>query len=385
MSDPVPDPEPETEAEPVAVADPAPDPAPEPPAAPTRIPPPPPMQGTSSLPPAPAGRRPAVVVGKVVEVTVAGVGDREVEVRLADGRTGVVGRAEFERAPAVGDVVVAALLARDDPRGRVVLSHEWARKQRAWERVEAAKQEGTVLTGTVTKVVKGGAVVDLGLRAFLPASMVGEQAGADPSVLVGTEIEVLVTEVDRRNERLVVSRRDVLRRQRRETEKAAYARLTVGAVVPGTVLSLADYGAVVDLGGVRGLVHRSELTWGRLESVESVVAVGQEVRVKVLDVNRSKKRVALSLRQTDADPYEAVEVGAVVEGVVTRVVDYGCFVRLEQSGAEGLVHVSELTDLRDHRPDQLVSPGESLMVKVLGVDRSKRRLALSVRRVLLDD
>jgi hypothetical protein len=164
-------------------------------------------------------------VGKVVEVTVTAVHEREVEVRLADGRTGVVGRREFESAPVVGAVVPAALLARDDPKGRVALSHEWARKQLLWDAMDAAKADHTPLRGTLTSVVKGGAVVDLGLRAFLPASMVGEQPGADPQPLVGTEIDVMVLEVDRAKERLVVSRRDFLRRERRATERAAYSSL----------------------------------------------------------------------------------------------------------------------------------------------------------------
>ena len=356
------------------VAPPAARPVPPPPGRP--IPPPP---GRSSLPPPPPGR-PAVVVGKVVEVTVTAVHEREVEVRLADGRTGVVGRREFESAPVVGAVVPAALLARDDPKGRVALSHEWARKQLLWDSMDAAKAEHTALRGTLTSVVKGGAVVDLGLRAFLPASMVGEQPGADPQPLVGTEIDVMVLEVDRAKDRLVVSRRDFLRRERRATERAAYSSLKVGTDVPGTVVSVADFGAVVDLGGVRGLVHRSELTWGHLGSVEDVVSVGDVVTVKVLDVNRSKKKVSLSLRQTQSDPLEGLEVGEVYDGKVTRVVEYGCFVKVESTGAEGLVHLTELTEVGGYRPDQLVSPGERVRVKVLDVDRAKRRVSLSARQ-----
>ncbi|MBS1839176.1 MAG: 30S ribosomal protein S1 [Actinobacteria bacterium] len=207
---------------------------------------------------------------------------------------------------------------------------------------------------------------------------------ADPSALVGREIEVLVTEADRDKDRLVVSRRDLQRRQRRQDEKERFSSLQPGARVTGRVLSVADYGAVVDLGGVRGLVHRSELSWGRIGEPSEVVSVGDEVTVVVVDVNRSKRRVGLSLRAATPDPYEGIEVGAIVPAVVTRVVEYGAFARLE-SGAEGLIHMSELSDVPGYRPDQLVVPGEDLMVKVLDVDRSRHRIGLSVRRVLVDD
>lgn len=345
----------------------------------------PPPATSSPTPASPERRGPGVAVGKIVEVTVAAVHDREVEVRLADGRAGVVPRDEFEGAVAVGDVVEAAQLAREDPRQRAVLSVSWARKQRAWARVEEALAGGTPLTGTVTQQIKGGAVVDIGLRGFLPTSLAGDEPGTDLKALVGTEVEVLVTEVDRPKERIVVSIRDLQRRRRRAQERELLRSLEPGSRATGRVVSIADYGAVVDLGGARGLIHRSELTWGRLESVDSVVSVGEQVEVVVLDVNKSKRRIGLSLRATSPDPYETVEIGAIESATVVRVVDYGVFVRLDSNGAEGLVHISELSDVPGYRPDQLVTPGEQIMVKVLEIDRKRRRLALSVRRVLVDD
>jgi ribosomal protein S1 len=350
--------------------------------------------GAPLPPPVAAGPTPAsperpqgagVTVGKIVDVTVSSVADDEVEVRLADGRTGVIPRREFQGAVAVGDEIQAALLARDDPRRRAVLSVAWARKQKAWERVEAALADGTPLTGTVTKLVKGGAVVDVGLRGFLPASLVSDGGDRTAESLVGTEVEVLVTEVDRASDRIVVSIRDLQRRRRRAAEKELLRSLEPGARVSGRVASIAEYGAVVDLGGARGLIHRSELTWGRLESIESIVSVGDEVEVVVLDVNRSKRRIGLSLRATQPDPYSAVEIGSIESATVVRVVDYGVFARIDSNGAEGLVHISELSDVPGYRPDQLVTPGEQVMVKVLDIDRKRRRLALSVRRVLVDD
>ena len=367
----------------------------------------------------------------------------EVEVRLADGRTGVVDRRDFPSAPSVGESVPAAVLSRDDDRrGRVALSHRWARTELAWQRVERARAEHTPLSGRVVKEVKGGVVVDLGLRAFLPTSLIGDieieapvvpepepepepvadaepesapvaepvvepvaeaetdaetespaadEATApvtvtvsDPSALVGREVEVLVTEADRAKDRLVVSRRDLQRRRRRQEEKDRLSSVKVGSRVTGRVVSVADYGAVVDLGGLRGLVHRSELAWERFGTPADVVSVGEQVTVEVIDVNRSKKRVSLSLKRTRPDPYGGLEVGQILPATVTRVVDYGAFARLE-SGAEGLIHMSELSEVPGYRPDQLVVPGEELMVKVLNVDTAKHRIGLSVRRVLVDD
>ncbi len=388
--DPVPVP-PEPEPEPVPVLEPAdedqPSPDPEAPTVPER-----PVIGQR----APVGAVPAptagggsaaggVVVGRIVTVTVAAVHPDEVEVRLADGRIGVIPREEFPPgAIALNEDVEAALLAREDPKQRAVLSLSWARKQQSWERIEAAVKDKSPVTGTVTKVVKGGVVVDVGLRGFLPTSLMNEGPPPDPESLVGQEVTALVNEADRASDRIVLSIRDLQRRERRATEKELLRSIEPGALMKGTVASIADYGAVVDLGGVRGLVHRSELTWGRLESVDAVVSVGEEIEVKVLDVNRGKRRIGLSLRAATPDPYESTEVGAVESATVTRVVDYGVFARVDRSGAEGLVHISELSDVPGYRPDQLVTPGEQVMVKVLKVDRTKRRLSLSVRQVLLD-
>ena len=328
-----------------------------------------------------------VVVGRIVEVTIAAVHPSEVEVRLADGRIGVIPRSDFTGPGPIqlGETIEAALLARDDPKQRAVLSLSWARKQQAWERVEAARAAGEPITGKVTKTVKGGLVVDIGLRGFLPTSLIADTPGTDPSSLVGTDVEVLVTEVDRASDRIVVSIRDLERRRRRAKEKEALKALAPGATASGRVVSVADYGAVVDLGGVRGLVHRSELTWGRLERVEDVVSVGDRIDVLVLDVNKSKKRISLSLRGTTPDPLTQAEVGSIESATVVRVVEYGVFAQLDSSGAEGLVHITELSDVPGYRPEQLVTPGEQVMVKVLDVDKKRRRLSLSVRRVLVDD
>ncbi len=322
----------------------------------------------------------------LIEVTVDQVAPDRVTVTLADGRAGVIEQPELVvGAPTQpGATLEVALLARTDPKGRALLSQRWAHRHRAWERVLAALGERTAVTGTVTKTVKGGLSVDLwGLRAFLPSSQIGEGTAASGSDLVGTDVELTVIEADRDRDRIVVSRRDRQRRERRVAEREAYAHLQKGSQVEGRVVAVLEHGVQVDLGsGVRGLVHRNELTWNRVGDVGSIAALGDEVVVKILDVNRAKRRVNLSLRQVTPDPYASVEPGQRDDAVVTSVVEYGVFARLATSGAEGLIHVSELTEQKGVRPDQLVMPGETVAVKVLDVDRSKRRISLSVLQAI---
>lgn len=339
------------------------------------------------VPKAPPGAtpRPAVTAGRVVTVEITSLHPKEVEVKLADGRTGVIPRADFtdDGPPSVGTAIEAALLAREDPRGRVPLSRAWAVKLRTWDRVQAAHDAAEPVTGTVVRAIKGGLLVDLGVRAFLPASMIAEAGeSVDPSELIGSEVSVLVTEVDRDADRVVVSRRDLLRRHRRQAERDAFASLEVGTRVTGTVVGLVEYGAHVDLGGVRALLHRTEMSWGRVDRPADVLSVGDTVETVVIELSRSRRRVGLSLRRLEPDPYEAVEPGTITTATITRVVDYGAFARLDGVDVVGLVHMTELSDRPGHRPDQLVTPGETVHVKVLSVDRDKRRVALSVRQAV---
>lgn len=317
--------------------------------------------------------------------------DHEVEVKLADGRTGVISRSEFDgQPPGVGSTIVAAVLAREDRLGRVSLSHTWARKLQLWERIEAAKEAAEPLSGVVERTIKGGLLVDLGIRAFLPTSMIGEQGPNDPDArdperLVGTEVTVYVTEIDRSLDRVVISRRDYLRRKRRQTERDVFGRVHVGDRITGTVSGIVDYGAYVDVDGVRALLHRSELAWGRVANVTDVVNVGDTIEALVIEVQKSKRRIGLSLRRLQPDPYEHLAIGSVQQATITRVVEYGAFAQLDDSDIIGLIHMSELTELPGYRPDELVTPGERVRVKLLSVDLDKRRVALSVRQATLAD
>jgi small subunit ribosomal protein S1 len=337
-------------------------------------------------PPAPGQVHHVAHAPTIVEVEVVSVRSDEVEVKLADGRVGVIDPRDFARdtPPGPGDHLDVALLSRQEPKGRVVLSYQWARKHHGWEALAAAKAAHTSVTGLVQRAVKGGLVVEVeGLRAFLPASLVDEhQVDLDP--LVGTEVSVQVVDVDEAEDRLVVSRRDHLRRERRSREKELLGTLTEGQHTSGQVVELLEFGARVDLGGgVVGLVHRSELSWSRVSSVGELVSVGDQVDVVVVEVNRSRRRIALSMRRLTDDPLADVEVGHVGDAEITRLVEYGAFARLLDSGAEGLIHMSEISDLPGSRPEELVVPGDRVLVMVIDLDRAKRRLGLSIRRAVL--
>lgn len=316
----------------------------------------------------------------VAQVTVSDIGDREVLVKLADGRTGVIDRNDFDHAgpvtPGQGDQLAAAVLQRERPDGRVPMSARWAARTLGWARVLNALDRSEVLTGRVQRSVKGGFVVNIGLEAFMPQSLVGEVHG-EPSTLVGTDVEVEVREADRSADRVVVSRRHPQRRAARAAEKAAYASLAPGQRHHGEVVEVLDIGAKVRLDSVTGLVHRSELSWSRVGHPREVVAVGDTVEVEVLEVVRSKRRVALSLRRTTAHPFDAVEAGGTYTATIQKVLDYGAIAELDDLGAVGLIHMSELSQVPGQRPDQIVIPGEQLQVKVLSVDPERDRMALS--------
>lgn len=318
----------------------------------------------------------------LVSVTVAAVGDRDVDVRLADGRPGVIASKEFvaEGLPAVGDTVQAIKLTRDDPRGRAVLSREVARKQLAWRAMEAARAADEPVRGVVISATKGGFIVDVGVRAFMPSSLSDRsKGGAD---VIGAEIEVLVIDLDHDTERLVVSRRDLVRKNQSEHRAEVMSTLQLGAAVTARVTRVADFGLVVDIDGVQALVPRGELDWDPRRAPSAMAKEGDEISAVVHNVSDSRGRVRLSMKRRAPDPLGAISAGDRVAGRVARIVDYGAFIELLEEGVEegivGLCHVSELSDDRFARPDELVVPGEEVMVKVLAVDRRKRRVSLSV-------
>ena len=284
----------------------------------------------------------------------------------------------------VGDRIEALVLQKEDKEGRLILSKKRAQYERAWGRIEETMASGQTIKGPVIEVVKGGLILDIGLRGFLPASLVDLRRVRDLQPYIGTELEAKIIELDRNRNNVVLSRRAFLEESQSEGRKKFLENLQKGERRKGTVSSIVNFGAFVDLGGVDGLVHVSELSWKHVDHPSEVVAVSQEVEVEVLDVDLERERVSLSLKATQEDPWKEFErkykAGEVIPGQVTKLVPFGAFVRVAQ-GIEGLVHISELSHEHIDTPESVLSVGDEVQVKVVDVDVSRRRVSLSMRQV----
>ena len=282
----------------------------------------------------------------------------------------------------LGDQIEALVLQKEDKEGRLVLSKKRAEYERAWNRVEEKFNSGETVEGEVIEVVKGGLILDIGLRGFLPASLVDLRRVKDLNAYLGTRIEARVIEMDRNRNNVVLSRRVVLEEARKAERQEILSKLKPGMRLKGTVSSIVDFGAFVDLGGIDGLVHISELSWNHVNHPSEVVKVGQEVEVQVLDVDLNRERISLGLKQTTEDPWRTLvkkyPVGAIVEGKVTKLVTFGAFVDLGE-GVEGLVHISEMANKHVDQPAQVCQVGDKVQVKVMEVDLDRRRISLSMK------
>ena len=284
----------------------------------------------------------------------------------------------------IGEEVDALVLTKEDQDGRLVLSKKRARFERAWRRIEAAADSGQPVEGQVIEVVKGGLIIDLGVRGFLPASLVDIRRVPDLDQYMGTPIECKVIELNRSRNNVVLSRRAVLEEERKEQRQQILDRLQPGLIIEGQISNIVDFGAFVDLEGIDGLIHISELSWSHVNHPSEILNIGDTVQVKVLDIDRDRQRISLGLKQTQEDPWQRVidtySVGDELEGAVTKVVAFGAFVEILE-GVEGLVHISELAAHHVENPREVVSPGDEVKVKILEVDSERRRLSLSVKRV----
>jgi predicted RNA-binding protein with RPS1 domain len=265
---------------------------------------------------------------------------------------------------------------------RVTASTEQAHLEEAWKQIEAAAKSGESIEGTVVEATKGGLIIDLGVRGFLPASLL-DIRGANPYEYdVGTKVETKVIELDRSRNSVVLSRRAVLEEERKEMRQQILDRLQPGLVVEGQISNVLDFGAFVDLGGIDGLIHISELSWSHVNHPSEILAIGDTVKVKVLDIDRERQRISLGLKQTQEDPLRRVvdiyNAGDELEGKVTKVVTFGAFVEI-LDGVEGFVHISELAD-NVESPHDIVKPGDEIRVKILEIDFERRRLSLSAKR-----
>ncbi|ROZ63826.1 30S ribosomal protein S1 [Kocuria soli] len=329
--------------------------------------------------------------GDLVEGTVVKVDRDEVLLDIGYKTEGVIPSRELsikhdidpDEVVAVGDEVEALVLTKEDKEGRLILSKKRAQYERAWGDIEKVKEEDGVVTGTVIEVVKGGLIIDIGLRGFLPASLVEMRRVRDLAPYIGQKLEAKIIELDKNRNNVVLSRRAWLEQTQSEVRSDFLNKLEKGQVRSGHVSSIVNFGAFVDLGGVDGLVHVSELSWKHIDHPGEVVEVGQEVKVEVLDVDMDRERVSLSLKATQEDPWQLFArthaLGQVVPGKVTKLVPFGAFVRVED-GIEGLVHISELAQRHVDLADQVVDVNEDLFVKVIDIDLDRRRISLSLKQ-----
>ncbi|TYC98702.1 30S ribosomal protein S1 [Arthrobacter echini] len=329
--------------------------------------------------------------GDLVEGTVVKVDRDEVLLDIGYKTEGVIPSRELSikhdvdpgDVVSVGDEVEALVLTKEDKEGRLILSKKRAQYERAWGDIEKVKEEDGVVTGTVIEVVKGGLILDIGLRGFLPASLVEMRRVRDLAPYIGQQIEAKIIELDKNRNNVVLSRRAWLEQTQSEVRSTFLNKLEKGQVRPGVVSSIVNFGAFVDLGGVDGLVHVSELSWKHIDHPSEVVEVGQEVTVEVLEVDLDRERVSLSLKATQEDPWQTFArthaLGQVVPGKVTKLVPFGAFVRVED-GIEGLVHISELAVRHVELAEQVVSVGDELFVKVIDIDLERRRISLSLKQ-----
>ena len=329
--------------------------------------------------------------GDIVEGTIVKVDRDEVLLDIGYKTEGVIPSRELSikhdvnpaDVVAVGDQVEALVLQKEDKEGRLILSKKRAQYERAWGNIETLKENEEPVRGTVIEVVKGGLILDIGLRGFLPASLVEMRRVRDLQPYVGRELEAKIIELDKNRNNVVLSRRAWLEQTQSEVRSEFLHQLAKGQVRKGQVSSIVNFGAFVDLGGVDGLVHVSELSWKHIDHPSEVVEVGQEVTVEVLDVDLERERVSLSLKATQEDPWRQFarthQIGQIVPGKVTKLVPFGSFVRVEE-GIEGLVHISELSQRHVEIPEQVVQVGDDVMVKVIDIDLDRRRISLSLKQ-----
>jgi small subunit ribosomal protein S1 len=322
-----------------------------------------------------------IVSGRVVEI----IGD-QVVVDVGYKSEGLVPLNEWEdeAPPQAGGNVEVLLEGMEDDTGEIVLSRKKAHRMRAWETVISRYHEGDVVKGRVTRKIKGGLLVDIGVNVFLPASQVDIRRPSDIADYIDQEIECMILKIDESRRNIVVSRRKLIEITREQQKKQLLEEIGVGQVRKGTVKNIADFGAFVDLGGIDGLLHITDMSWGRINHPSDMLKIDDQVEVMVLHVDKEREKIALGLKQKSASPWENVEkkypVGTRVTGEVVNVMNYGAFVKLEE-GIEGLVHISEMSwTKRINHPSELVNIGDRIEVVVLGINRDKQEISLGMKQ-----
>src|SRR3972149_3309253 len=284
----------------------------------------------------------------------------------------------------IEDIIDIMVLQKEDQDGRLILSKKRAEVERSFDRVEEIYRNGETVEGEVIECVKGGLILDIGLRGFLPASLIDVRKTRELSSYIGEKCSCKIIEVDRNRNNVVLSRKAIIEGERKEQRKEVLSNIKVGQIKNGVITSIADFGAFVDVDGIDGLIHISELSWNHVKHPSEVVKINDQVSVEVLDVDFDKQRLSLGLKQTQKDPWlekiKNFKIKDVVQGKVTRIVKFGLFVQIE-TGMEGLVHISELSPEQIKRPSDVAKIGDELIVRIIDIDFDKRRMAFSVKQV----
>ncbi len=326
-------------------------------------------------------------INEILTGTIVRVDNEEVVVDIGYKSEGVVQRdewAEEDEQPQVGQRIEVLLEEFEDSIGLIVLSKRKADRVREWEKIISTHAEGDIVKGTVIRKIKGGLLINIGVNVFLPASQVDIRRPSDIADYIGQEIECMILKIDEARRNIVVSRRRLIEEEREKMKKALLSDLQIGQIRKGTVKNIADFGAFVDLGGIDGLLHITDMSWGRISHPTEMVKIDDEVEVMVLNIDYDKEKIALGLKQKSASPWsnigEKYPVGSKVNGEVVNVLSYGAFVKLED-GIEGLVHISEMSwTRRVNHPSELVAIGDKVDVMVLGINQEKQEISLGMKQ-----
>src|SRR5688500_4731610 len=325
--------------------------------------------------------------GAIIKGRVSGVVGDDFIVELGLKSEGVLERSEFDEPEnvKVGDEVKVLLEDVEGDTGLVKISKRKADRIINWEAIMKSKKEGDPVSGKVTKKIKGGLLVDIGVPVFLPASQVDIRRPGEISDWIGRDIDALILKIDEERRNIVISRRKLIEEERIKQKKDTLERIQVGQIVKGTVKNIADFGAFIDLGGIDGLLHITDMSWGRLNHPSDLLKIDQEVEVKVLQIDKDKEKIALGLKQKEASPWENIEtkyaVGSVHEAEVVNIMSYGAFTKLEE-GVEGLVDISEMSwTKRINHPSEVVTQGQKVQVKVLEINKDKQEISLGMKQV----
>ncbi|HHY86235.1 MAG TPA: 30S ribosomal protein S1 [Verrucomicrobia bacterium] len=325
--------------------------------------------------------------GEIVKGTIIEVRPKEVLVDIGYKSEGVIPASEFDdiKTVKVGDEIDVLIEKLEDREGMVVLSREKAEFKKNWERILTICNEGGTISGKVKAVVKGGLLVNIGVEAFLPASQIDITTPKNLQQYVGNTYEFKVVKINQERQNIVLSRRELIEQERMERRQKLLAEMTPGDIRKGTVKNITDFGAFIDLNGIDGLLHITDMSWGRIGHPSEMLKVGQDIDVVVLDINREKERVSLGLKQKMANPWDNIEtkypIGARVKGRVVNLVPYGAFVELEP-GVEGLVHVTELSwTKRIAKPSDVLKQDQEIEAVVLGINREEQKISLGVRQL----